>query len=492
MNLADLEQKQEAEKSAARALLASIDGRADKKATDAETKQLEQYGLNIENYSKQITAASKLMDQLKAGASTVTAPAAGVGMAAAVAAAAQHVAPAQGAMQASGGDGVETFSLEGATRKHHGAAVVEFKNPAPGKRVFKNFGEQLQAIFLADNPYVTQKDKEMAINMLNSVNQYSPSGLSSLKDSDGGYLIEEETMQGILKQEFEVGQLAADCRKVPIGAGKNRFEAFALDDNSRVDGSRLGGIVAYWVDEADTVAASKPKLRRIEFGLGKLMAIGYATRENLEDAGQLAAMFGPGFADEMAYMIDDAVLNSDGGSVNAIKGILSSTNKALITIALQGGQSTKIMFENVLKMYNSMPARFLSGAKWYINQELMDYLPFMKLDLGTNVYPVFLPPGAVASGGMYGTLMGRPIVPIEQAAAAGSKGDITFANMDQYLIGTKGGVGLDVSMHVRFLNDETAFRATQRIGGQPLPNNIFTPAKGSKTYSPFITLAGGR
>lgn len=491
MNLAELQQMLEAEKAAAKALFSSIESRAEKKATSEEVEKMSQFSANIENLNKQIEQSSKLLSALKTvdTGATETKVTGGGWMAAAANAATTNGAATN---SAAGGDNADTerFSVSRATAQATGSkTVVEFKNPA-GKKVFFNFGEQLQAIFLAESPVVPQRDKEMAINMLNSVNQYSATGLSSLRDQDGGYLIEEETMAGIMKQEFQVGLLMADCRKVPIGDGKDSFKAFALDDNSRANGSRLGGIVAYWVDEADTVSPSKPKLRTIKFGLGKMMALGYATSENLQDAGQLAALFGPGFADEFAFMGDEAVLNGPG--TDRMLGILNDANKALITIAKESGQTDKILFQNILKMNNSMPARFRSGAKWYINQELMDYLPFMKLDLGTNVYPVYVPSSAAVNGGMSDTLFGRPIQPIEQCSAVGSKGDIIFANLDQYLIGQKGGVNFDASMHVRFLYDEMCFRATQRMGGQPLPNDVFTPYKGSKTYSPFITLAGGR
>lgn len=44
-----------------------------------------------------------------------------------------------------------------------------------------------------------------------------------------------------------------------LGANTNRLRALGIDENSRANGSRWGGVQAYWVAEAETAAQSKPK-----------------------------------------------------------------------------------------------------------------------------------------------------------------------------------------------------------------------------------------
>jgi hypothetical protein len=46
-----------------------------------------------------------------------------------------------------------------------------------------------------------------------------------------------------------------------------------------------------------------------------------------------------------------------------------------------------------------------------------------------------------------------------------------------------------MSMHVRFLYDETAFRFVFRMDGQPLWDKPLTPYKGTTTTSTTVTLA---
>jgi HK97 family phage major capsid protein len=87
-----------------------------------------------------------------------------------------------------------------------------------------------------------------------------------------------------------------------------------------------------------------------------------------------------------------------------------------------------------------------------------------------------------------GTLLGRPVVFIEQAAAVGNVGDITLVDLDHYLLLTKGGLQSATSMHVEFLTDQMTYRFVYRVGGQSTTNQPVTTADGATTLSPFVAL----
>ena len=76
-----------------------------------------------------------------------------------------------------------------------------------------------------------------------------------------------------------------------------------------------------------------------------------------------------------------------------------------------------------------------------------------------------------------------------QRGTVGDLGDIMFANLAQYKMIRKGGIKGDSSIHVRFVNDETAFRWVMRVNGDTKPSNVITPTNGSNTLSPFVVLA---
>jgi hypothetical protein len=135
--------------------------------------------------------------------------------------------------------------------------------------------------------------------------------------------------------------------------------------------------------------------------------------------------------------------------------------------------ANSIYAENVLKMFSRMPAKNRARAVWVINQDVEPLLPQMSVKIknvaGTeNVggLPVYVPPGGL-TGAQYGTLLGRPIVMTESAAALSSLGDISLCDFNEYIAITKGAVRAEQSMHFWFDQNLRAFRFILRVGGQP-------------------------
>ena len=110
------------------------------------------------------------------------------------------------------------------------------------------------------------------------------------------------------------------------------------------------------------------------------------------------------------------------------------------------------------------------------------------MPVGTGGMPVYLPANGI-SGAPFGTLLGRPIVPIEYCATLGTVGDVILADLSQYVMIEKGGLQAETSIHVQFLTDETAYRFVYRVDGQPAWKDALTPFKGNSTLSPFVALA---
>jgi HK97 family phage major capsid protein len=336
---------------------------------------------------------------------------------------------------------------------------------------FANFGEQLRAVYNAAQPNRPVIDDRL-LNTASGANESVP--------SDGGFLVQTDFASELLKHAFETGILAPKCKKIPISTGANGLKINALDDSSRANGARWGGIQTYWENEADELVSSKPKFRTMDLSLKKLTGLCYATDELLQDAAALQSVITQGFAEEFGFKIDDTILNGTGSGQPL--GILNST--ALVTVAKETDQSAKITVENLIKMWSRCWGRSRANAVWYINQELEPYL--YTLQVGDK--PVYIPAGGLSEK-PYGTLFGRPVVPIEQCSAAGTVGDIILGDLSQYLLIDKGGINSASSIHVRFLYDESVFRFIYRVDGQPIWNKPITPYKGSSTLSPFVTLA---
>jgi HK97 family phage major capsid protein len=344
------------------------------------------------------------------------------------------------------------------------------------KKMWKNNGEFLKAVYDAAkpggniDPRLTYRD--------------SSSGMSEQVPSDGGFLVGQDFAEQLLQKTYDTGLLAPKCTKIPISPGKNGLVANGVDETSRKDGSRWGGIQAYWENEADVFTGKKPKFNKIELKLKKLTGLCYATDELLEDATALEAVISQAFAEEFGFKMDDAIMNGEG--VGMPLGFLNSG--ALVTVPKETGQASgSILLNNIVKMYSHMWSRSKQNALWLINQDIIPQLYTLNISVGNNAFPVYMPPGGV-SGEPYGTLFGRPVMEVEQVNTLGSVGDISFADLSQYLLIDKGGINAATSIHVRFLYDESVFRFIYRVDGQPIWKTSLTPYKGANTLSPFITL----
>ena len=346
--------------------------------------------------------------------------------------------------------------------------------PSPAKdteKRFSSFGEQLMAAYRAAMPG-GKVDERLSTRAASGLNETTP--------SDGGFLVQQDFVTELLKRTYETGILASKVKKIPISTNANGMKINAIDEDSRANGSRWGGVQTYWEGEADEITASKPKFRQMELSLKKLTGLCYATDELLQDAAALEAVIRQAFAEEFGFKIDDAILSGSGEGEPL--GILNSG--AIVTVAKEASQTDIITVENLIKMWNRLWSRSRANAVWYINQELEPYLYTLKI----GDKPVYIPAGGLSEK-PYGTLFGRPVVPIEQCSAAGEVGDIILADIGQYLLIDKGGVKSASSIHVRFLYDENVFRFIYRVDGKPIWTKPLTPYKGSATVSPFVTLA---
>jgi HK97 family phage major capsid protein len=353
-------------------------------------------------------------------------------------------------------------------------------NPAPAvdNDGFKSFGEFLQAVARAGAS--GNLDVDPRLRMQAAV----ASGMSSGVGSDGGFLVRTDFSTALLNRAMTESMLAPKCFRVPIGEGFDGLEAPIIDETSRATGSRWGGVQVYRVAEAEAASAKKPKLALLDLDLLDLLGICYATDRLMRDSTALGSIIEQAFGSEFAFVLDDEILRGTGAG--QMLGILNSP--ALVTITKEVGQTADtVLAENIVKMFAAMPPRNAARAYWLINQEVWKQLFKLSFNVGTGGVPAFMPPGGLSTA-PFGTLLGRPILPIEQSSALGDVGDIVFADLQEYLLIEKGGIQADQSIHVRFLYGENTFRFKMRNNGIPVWRASRTPYKGAQAQSPFVAL----
>ena len=362
--------------------------------------------------------------------------------------------------------------------------LLDQERTAPAARVevtsneatkpWETFGQQLMAVRDAAVTHGRNTDPRL----------FAALGTNESVDAEGGFLVQPDFATGILQRTYDTGLLSSRTFDMPMNS--NRLIMNGVDEDSRADGSRWGGIQAYWESEASTYTASKPKFRQMQLTANKLLGLCYVTEELLDDATALQSYISSAFPDEFAFKIDDAIMNGPGSGTPL--GLMTSNTP--VVVAKDSGQAAKtISTTNVLNMWARLYGRSRRTAAWFINQDVEPQLYPLTLGSGTAVSLLYTAPGTGANNTDYGLLMGRPVIPIEQAASLGTQGDIVAADLTQYLLARKAGIRADSSIHVAFLTGEQAFRFMLRLDGQPMWKKPLTPKNGTNTLSPFVTLA---
>jgi HK97 family phage major capsid protein len=378
----------------------------------------------------------------------------------------------------------------------------------------KGFAQQLQAVARAEktgrvDPRLTGIFGDFDEQGVFQAAGGSDGAMNEAVPSEGGFLVGADTSERIYQRTYLTGEITRRCQRQPISAASNRLKLRVVDEDSRADGSRMGGVLAFWANEADTFMYSRPKFREIELFLNKLTALVFATDELLADGPALEAWIMNNMPTELAFRVEDALFLGTGAGQPA--GITLS--QAFLAIS-PGGTANVVNATDVEAMWarfwhpglkNSIAsiatenltagqaAGNVPAAAWFIDQSVIPQLFSMQAGTGAGAGVILLyhPPGNNPLYGPYGELLGLPVIPTEHNAVLGTVGDIILADMSQMLLADKGAVQVASSMHVRFVQGEQAFRFTYRVDAQTTWKKPLTPKNGGPTMSPFVGLASG-
>lgn len=338
---------------------------------------------------------------------------------------------------------------------------------------FRNMGEFARKVWAAG---VGQRP-DPRLEILNASTTYSQEAVGA----DGGYAVPPDFKTVILEKMAAEDSLLGLTDQQTTSSNSITIP---VDENE--PWNLTNGAQAYWMSEGSTITQSKIALQNTTIRAEKIAALIPVTDELLADAAALEAYLRNKVPSKIEYKINDAIINGDG--VGKPLGFLKSA--ALVTQAAEGGQTAgTIVFNNVTKMWSRMPQRNRRNSVWVINQDAEPQLYAMVVPGTQAAFPAFLPAGGL-SNKPFDTLMGRPVIYSEAAQGLGTPGDILLVDPTQYLSVVKGGgVRTDVSIHLYFDQDQTAFRFILRVGGQPWWSKTLARAKSSLPMSAYVALA---
>ncbi len=342
-----------------------------------------------------------------------------------------------------------------------------------------SMGELAMAVMAASRPGGTAyMDRRLAVRMEDPGTTVGSESVGQ----DGGFLVPPEFRTEIMQKVQGENQLLSLTDQYQ--SSRNNM-VFPTDETTPWQTS--GGLQAYWEGELDQISKSKPKIGVNSIRLHKLAALVPISDETLEDAPMMDTYLRNKTPEKINFKINLAIVQGTGAGQPL--GLLNSN--ALVTVAKESGQTAAtIVPANIAKMYARMYSGALPTSVWLINQDILPQLLTMVIEGSAGgVHPVYLPPNGLAQA-PFGTIMGRPVIPTEACETLGTKGDIIFADLRQYMTAIKsGGIRVDTSMHIYFDYDAMAFRFIIRVAGQPWWSSTIARRSGSNTLSPYVTLA---
>lgn len=305
--------------------------------------------------------------------------------------------------------------------------------------------------------------------------------LSSMKPSDGGFLIPEFLRSELLQTALESAIVRSRARIIPMDSLTVPFPT--VDSTSNVS-SVFGGVVGYWTEEGATLTESQPRFGRVELRAQKLTIYTEVPNELIQDARPAMDAFLEGIMPEALAWFEDVAFFL-GGGVGEPLGFLNAPAAISATRTPSGAA---VEWADIVNMYCRMLPQSLNRAVWVISPDVMPSLLTMTLAGGTS--PVFFGGGTIAPGSqmpaMY--MLGIPIIVSEKAKAVGTSGDINLVDFGYYLVGDRMAMSARQSEEYKFQNDLTCFRVIERIDGRPWLASAITPQNGGSTLSPFVKL----
>jgi len=359
---------------------------------------------------------------------------------------------------------------------------IETPNNHVASNGFRNMGEFARSVMAGSGKNVATNSLDPRL-LHNAPTTFSQESVGA----DGGFLVPPEYRDAIMKQVMGEDSLLSMCDELVTA----RNSIVVPQDITDPAGS--SGIQAYWEGEASQLAQSKPVFKDKQARLSKLTALVPVTEEMLEDSPLIGSYLNMKAPEVITAKVNDAIVNGTGAGMPL--GFMNSG--ALVTVAAEGSQvADTILAENIDKMWSRMNAASWRNGVWLINQDVMPQLDNMvrvvKNVAGTeNVggIPAYMPANGL-SASPYGTLKGRPVVPIAGMQTLGDLGDIALVDLKKYMAATKtGGISSEVSMHLWFDYDMACFKFRFRMAGSPWFDSAVTPPNSANTLSPFVTLA---
>ncbi len=295
--------------------------------------------------------------------------------------------------------------------------------------------------------------------------------------NEGGFAVPTQFVERALNENLEDTVLLANCDRQLMSTNAMTIPAFV--DNSHLATAPFGITWTMIAEAGSWGNLQATPFRSMELNARKAGALFLLSNEWLSDASSgIRQRLENIWRASLRWYIEDLLWTGTGAGqpLGALPG------PGALEIAKQTGQKKDtIMTENVVEMWSRLRPGSHSRAIWASNASCFPMLATLSLAVGTGGVPVNLlttNQGSGIAGAPSTAILGRPLYMSEHLPGLGDAGDLALLDPLLYLLGDRQQVVMDVSPHVRFESDQTVFRVSARLDGQPIYSSVLTPKNG--------------
>jgi len=197
-----------------------------------------------------------------------------------------------------------------------------------------------------------------------------------------------------------------------------------------------------------------------------------ASREQLADATvDMSSVILTEIAEAVAKLLDDMAFSADGGADQIDAGYYGIFESAAVSTrckAEAGAGNTSVSLldlDDFVRCLTTVSLQVLRGQnKWWINPQILAKIALIRDDNGR---PIFQNAMEAPSAGI-GSILGSPVVSVAAAPStdAASAKVAVYGDPNGYAVGIRQDLELAQSEHIKFAENQIAFRALVRAGGK--------------------------
>ncbi|MCY4122539.1 MAG: phage major capsid protein [Acidobacteria bacterium] len=297
----------------------------------------------------------------------------------------------------------------------------------------------------------------------------------------GGALVPEEFRAELMQLIMPELNLRQRCTVLPMGSSTMTLPA--LRDTSRAGRTLYGGIRMYYTRPGQDIQRSQFRTRAITLRAKSLKGLLYLPNELIADSFvTLPALLTILLANARRFADDYDFLLGDGAGEP-----LGITNSDALIRTTRADSDGGFTLEDLGIMESRLLPQSEDAAVYIAHTSMKRDIINVAAQLGGNRVE------DVEQRRLGRFLNARPVLYTDmagpRATASGEGADsIMLLDLSFYLIGDRQMESFFMSEHAGMDDDETGFRWTSRQDGQPWIDRPVTPARGTETLSPFVSL----